>query len=607
MNSILHVAEKPSVASAISYTLSRGTCKKTPGLSKYNSVFSFEHEFKNDGKCTHYVTSVAGHLKGIDFTTAYRSWGSCDPEELFTAPIEKSVPSNMKKVELNLKSLAKKCQVLVLWLDCDREGENISFEVIEVCSEVNSKMKVWRAHFNSLVPNEIIKAYNTLTAPNKHMSEAVDVRQEIDLRTGAAFTRFQTTLLKNKSKALEGKVLSYGACQFPTLGFVVDRYYQIKAFTKETFYKINCVVEKNSILTEFHWDRNRLFDRLICDLLYEDALEYINSATITEILEKSRTNFKPLPLTTVDLQKACSKYFKISSNETMNIAEKLYNSGLISYPRTETNIFPSDMNHRKQIEMFQENRIYSSYVQELLNGKMKNPRNGKATDKSHPPIHPTRNANLNDLSEKERKIYDFIVRNYLANMSDDARGFETKIGLQVGNESFHCNGLMITERNYLNIFPFRKWSDKEIPEFHEGEKVQLNCFEVSYGETSPPKPLTEPELIQLMDKNGIGTDATIAQHIQKIQEREYVIVKQGSFIPTNLGLALVEGYDSMGFEFSRPQLRAETEKELTKICSGESNKDDVINTFIEQYEELYERAQFNKSKLVNAVKKLMPQ
>ncbi|ELP93021.1 DNA topoisomerase 3-alpha, putative [Entamoeba invadens IP1] len=604
---VLHIAEKPSVAQSVAYTLSKGKSKKCQGKSKFNPIHKFDAEFRDKGMKNQVVTSVSGHLMELEFTPEFRNWGMCNPVDLFTAPVAKYVPSRSKETEANLKDVAKGADTLVLWLDCDREGENISFEVIDVCESVNKHLKVFRAHFNSLVPVEIARAYRTLTPPDKNLSDAVDIRQELDLRTGAAFTRFQTTLLKRQVPVLKDlKVISYGACQFPTLGFVIDRYYQIKSFTKEKFYKIKCIVKKEGIETEFLWDRNRLFDRIACLILYEDALDKVKQAKITEILQKSKTNFKPLPLTTVDLQKSCSKFFKISSNQTMTIAEKLYQSGLISYPRTETNIYPADMNHTKQLEMFANSNTYGEYVKQLLDGKMKPPRNGKATDKSHPPIHPTKLIETG-LVGNEKTIYDFVVRSYLANLSDDARGFETKIGLQIGEESFHANGLVITERNYLDIYKYRKWTEKQIPNFEEGETVDVTSLTQEMGETSPPKPLTEPELIQLMDKNGIGTDATIAQHIAKIIEREYVVVIKGGFSPTNLGLALVEGYDSMGFEFSRPLLRAETERQLKKISEGEANKDDVVSLFIDQYETLFTRAESKKKCLVDAARKLLAQ
>mmetsp|Transcript_19354 Transcript_19354/g.42758 ORF Transcript_19354/g.42758 Transcript_19354/m.42758 type:complete len:113 (+) Transcript_19354:338-676(+) len=112
----------------------------------------------------------------------------------------------------------------MLWLDCDREGENIAYEVIEVCLRANPNLQVLRAHFSALTYEDCTRAICTLTAPNKLLSDAVEVRQIIDLRSGAAFTRFQTVLYQRSNlEFFDGKIVSFGTCQFPTLGFIVDR------------------------------------------------------------------------------------------------------------------------------------------------------------------------------------------------------------------------------------------------------------------------------------------------------------------------------------------------------------------------------------------------
>ena len=553
MKVVLHVAEKPTVAKTIAQILSGGTASKDAGDSKFNPNFSFKLQFPGVGDAAHVVTSVTGHLMEIDFVQPYRGWRACEPIDLFTCPVEKTVPKDKRGIERNLKRLAKQSAHLVLWLDCDREGENIAYEVVGVCLGSKKTLKVHRAVFSSLVAAEVKKAYRTLKEPDQRLSAAVDVRQELDLRIGSAFTRFQTFFLQQRHPSLAG-VISYGPCQFPTLGFVVDRYYQVVHFVKEAFWTIKCTVAKDEAAVAFHWDRTRLFDRLACVVLYERSLRAVADARVTRVQTKPAQNTRPLPLTTVELQKASSKFFRIDPTTTMKIAEELYTKGFVSYPRTETNIYPSGMGHEALVRELAGSRTYGEYCQRLLAGGRYEARRGNASDNSHPPIHPTKLAD--GLGGAEGRIYDLIVRTYLASVSENARGFETTVGLAVGEETFHATGLRIAERNFLDIYPFRKWGEKEVPAFEEGEHVRVTEYAVESGETTPPKPLTEAELIALMDKNGIGTDATVAQHIEKIKERQYVTETKGALVPTNLGLALIEGYDSMGFEFSRPSLRA---------------------------------------------------
>jgi DNA topoisomerase-3 len=122
-------------------------------------------------------------------------------------------------------------------------------------------------------------------------------------------------------------------------------------------------------------------------------------------------------------------------------------------------------------------------------------------------------------------------------------------------------GLIILERNYLDVYPYDKWSDKELPDFEEGATFVPSVCELRDGTTSKPSLLTEADLVGIMDKNGIGTDATIAQHIDTIINREYVIPRmEGSvkyLVPSTFGIALVNGYNEIGFDrsLSKPQLR----------------------------------------------------
>lgn len=191
---VLNVAEKPSVAKGITRILSRGQSTSRTGFSKYNRCFDFEC----DGKQM-IVTSVTGHIMNIDFAESHRHWTSCDPVQLFDAPIIKSINSDKESICRTLRREARKCAELILWLDCDREGENIAFEVIEVCKAANNALSIKRARFSSLVSREIWHAFNHLIAPNSNENDAVDARQEIDLRIGAAFTRFQTLRIQSKT------------------------------------------------------------------------------------------------------------------------------------------------------------------------------------------------------------------------------------------------------------------------------------------------------------------------------------------------------------------------------------------------------------------------
>ena len=152
--------------------------------------------------------------------------------------------------------------------DNDREGENIGFEVIEECLKSNSRLTVKRMLFTAVTNQEVQRALENLSQPDKRKSDACNARSELDLRIGATFTRFQTLRLQSLYPVtLDKKIVSYGGCQFPTLGFVVDQFKKHEDFMSEDFWKIDVKhhmpasgPDQPALKTSFTWDRNRLFD-----------------------------------------------------------------------------------------------------------------------------------------------------------------------------------------------------------------------------------------------------------------------------------------------------------------------------------------------------------
>jgi DNA topoisomerase-3 len=559
------------------------------------------------------MTSVAGHLLSHDFESQYRSWRSCDPSALFEAQIDTYVEDGKKAIASNIERQARHTQILYIWTDCDREGENIGTEIRDVALKTNPRLsqpgKTVRAKFSNIERAHIINAARSPVPLDEAQANAVASRIELDLRIGASFTRNLTLsvqpILMSVNPEQKG-VVSYGSCQFPTLGFVVERYFRVRNFVPEQFWTIKIMHEKEGTKVNFKWARNHLFDRMLVVILFERCLR-ARKAKVTNVQTKPTSKWKPLPLTTVELQKCGSRFLRMDSHKVMQLAEKLYQRGFISYPRTETDQFDRGMDLQALVQKQTQGGPWSQFAQGLMNGGFSAPRNGRKNDKAHPPIHPVNYVDASVLTHEEQRVHEFVVRRFLASCSQDARGSKTDIGILYSTESFSTSGLTVLERNYLDVYPYDKWtSSQDLPEFREGEVFEPTEARIQDGKTSPPGYLTEPELIALMDANGIGTDATMAEHIAKIKEREYVETRPRGrqprqddqdqsddddpvepeagrgrgrgrggrananprgggnsgvqeFIPTTFGVALVEGYENMGFEISltKPFLRKE--------------------------------------------------
>ena len=564
------------------------------------------------------MTSVAGHLLSHDFENRYRSWRSCDPSTLFEAQIDTYVEDGKKAIASNIERQARYTQILYIWTDCDREGENIGTEIRDVALKTNPRLsqpgKTVRAKFSNIERAHIINAARTPVPLDEAQANAVASRIELDLRIGASFTRNLTLSVQPILQMVnpDQGVVSYGSCQFPTLGFVVERYFRVRNFVPEQFWTIKVMHEKEGINVNFRWARNHLFDRMLVVILFERCL-CARTAKVRKVQTKPTSKWKPLPLTTVELQKCGSRFLRMDSHKVMQLAEKLYQRGFISYPRTETDQFDRGMDLQALVRKQTQGGPWRQFAQGLMNGGFSAPRNGRNNDKAHPPIHPVNFVDPSVLTHEEQRVHEFVVRRFLACCSQDARGSKTDIGILYGTESFSTSGLTVLERNYLDVYPYDKWtSSQDLPDFREGEVFEPTEARMQDGKTSPPGYLTEPELIALMDANGIGTDATMAEHISKIKEREYVETRARGrqprqddqdvsddddavepeagrgrgrgrgrgcgrgghadanprgggnsgvqeFIPTTLGVALVEGYENMGFETSltKPFLRKE--------------------------------------------------
>lgn len=414
-------------------------------------------------------------------------------------------------------------------------------------------------------------------------------------------------------------------------------------FKPEPFWSIKIVHNRDDMDATFLWNRNRLFDRAAVTILFERCLA-AKFAKVSKVQTKLTKKWKPLPLTTVEFQKMASRFLSMNSHRAMEIAEGLYNKGFISYPRTETNRFDRGMNLRALVEKQVQDHRWGQFARDLMNGGFHQPREGRNDDKAHPPIHPVTYCSPAGFdNDEERRVYEFITRRFLACCSEDAQGTARDIEIQYGDETFHAHGVVVEARNYLDVYPYENWTGNILPLFTLGERFEPMQALMTEGKTVAPGFLTEPDLIALMDANGIGTDATMAEHIATIKEREYVVTRPRSsraaidagdddipdasngrggrggrgarsvrggrrgnnttasngrggveeFIPTRLGVALVQGYDEIGFEtsLSKPFLRKQMELSMKDICEGRKTRDDVVRESLRQYKQVFDRTE----------------
>jgi DNA topoisomerase-3 len=278
-------------------------------------VHEFNHHFL--GKAALFrVTSVAGHVFSTDFPPKYQNWDTVDPMDLFQAPIVHT--SENKGIVKHLEREAKGMDYLILWLDCDREGENICFEVLTCVQGVMKQPQsllnigrvqqtIFRAKFSAVTQKDIEKAMQNLGIPNEHEALAVDARQELDLKVGVAFSRFQTRYFQGKYGNLDSAIISYGPCQTPTLGFCVDRYDEIHSFKSRPYYCVDVVLEIRGRMLALTSDRGRILEKHVCDAIISSMVNNEKELVCKDIKSTETRKTRPQPLNTVEMLKLASR------------------------------------------------------------------------------------------------------------------------------------------------------------------------------------------------------------------------------------------------------------------------------------------------------------
>ena len=661
---VLCVAEKPSLAASIAAFLSDGTHRTRRGSGP--EVHEFTRRFRG-AACDFRVTAVLGHVLTIDFPPRFQSW-DVDPRALFAAPVTKLEASPGARVVEHLERESRGCSDLILWLDCDREGENICFEVMDACarSMPRTSSRVHRAKFSAVTKRSVEDAMSRLGAPNRCEALAVDARQELDLKVGVAFTRFQTTYFQGKYPALDASVLSYGPCQTPALGFAVERHDARLRHVPEPYWVVEAEVEveenrkpdlsaaepveeapeskesfapsesesesesfapsesshgratRSRATRSLTWTRGRVFDERVA-AMYRSSVASAGTARTTRVDVETRTRAPPAGLNTVDMLKAASAGMGMGAHRAMQTAERLYIQGFISYPRTESTAYPPGFDLRGAVAVSRNHpgglgeiarRVLGEETQrddkpEGSVGSVGTPpinkrilASSRGTDAGdHPPITPAAPATESEIGGGDAwRLYDFIARRCVASVMGECALETVTATLEAGGETFTATGTTVVDPGWTEAMPWRAARDDPLPEAlrrvegagDAGAGVAIARCDLVARTTEAPPLLSEAELIGLMERHGIGTDASIPTHIHNVEKRGYARVEKTGgarrVAPTELGVTLVQGYRSIDPELALPAVRSHVETQLDLIARGEASHADVVAHALAQFD-----------------------
>jgi DNA topoisomerase I len=579
----LIISEKANTAKKIAQFLSEGSVRE----GKHRSVP--HHTFTWKGEETVSV-GLKGHVLNPEYPEEYSNWQKVEPRELIDAEIQKSVSE--KGVAQAVTSLAKKADSVVIATDFDREGELIGVEALSLVFEANPQLidHVERARFSALTPGEVGRAFDELMQVSNDLADAGEARQDIDLIWGATLTRWVSRATKRYGSAF----LSVGRVQSPTLVLIADRERERRAFVPEPYWELEVELRNGEPFTVRH-QTERFKDETRARSAYENVAD---TATVEEVQQKSATRKPPAPFNTTAFLTAAAN-IGISPARAARIAEDLYTDGYISYPRTDNTVYPRSLDLREVLGYLGGVEGVGRHAEKLLSGGTLSPTRGKKETTDHPPVYPTGPATRESMRDDRWKIYQLVVRRFLATLSTPAKTLRTTLRFDSGGEPLVTGGTVVTEEGWLGVYPYSRRADEEIPNLSEGDVVQVTGKEILSKETQPPGRYGAGRLINVMEDLGLGTKATRPNIIQNLYDRGYV--HDDPLVPTEKGMAVAQALTDFASEIASHEMTAELERSMDEISEGRISKDSVVDSSRDVLRRVYDHLQSSETEFADIV------
>ena len=504
--------------------------------------------------------------EGVDI----KGWKVPSLPYLVWAPVVKK-PAE-KEIIRTLKNLAKKADEVIIATDFDREGELIGSDAVSMVRQVNEDVPVVRARYSSFTKPELEHAFarENLVAVDDDLAAAGESRQFIDLIWGAVLTRYLTMA---KFGGL-GNVRSAGRVQTPTLALVARREKERQAFVPEDYWVVRgtAATQKGEEFKVAHATA-RFKDEATATSAYQDA-KAAGKARVTDVVKKTRKGTIQTPFNTTSLQTAAAAE-GLTPARTMRIAESLYMSGLISYPRVDNTVYPETLDLSEVVTMLKGVPQYSNYCDELLAAHPLKATRGKQETTDHPPIYPTGVGDPDKLRPEEWKLYNLIARRFLATLSEQPVIEGTKVTLDAGGQTFTASGDVLVKPGYRAIYPYGSKKDEQLPAISVGQEVDLTSLDLEAKQTEPPARYSQGKLVQEMERLGLGTKSTRASIIERLYEVKYL--KNDPIEPSQLGMAIIDALECYAAHITTPEMTSELEGDMTKVAEGKASQDAVVD------------------------------
>ena len=560
----LIIVEKPSVAKKMAEALADGKAnQKREGTVSY---FLLSHNKRDI-----VVACAVGHLYTVaEDSKKSNNWSypSFDIKWDLSANVNKASDFTKKYANV-IKKLAKDANEFTVATDYDIEGEVIGYNVIRfLCKQKDAN----RMKFSALTKQDLVKAYesksNTLNWPQ---ANAGVTRHELDWFYGINLSRALSTAIK---KAGRFKILTSGRVQGPALKILCDKERSINKFNPEPYWELHLDGIINAQKLGAEYSNNPLKDENNAKEL-EGRLNN-KTATISKVTKKQTKQMPPNPFDLTSIQVESYRLFKIQPKDTLAILQELYIGGWTSYPRTSSQKLPKELDYPKIWEQLKRSKSYSELAEDLLSkNKIKEltPNEGKKKDDAHPAIYPTGILPMN-LEGRQLKVYDLVVKRFLATFGEPAIRENVKADILVDDEKFVSKGTRTVEANWHKYYqPYVKLEEIELPALKEGDVFEKYKIKKENKETKAPKRYTPASIIKELEKRNLGTKATRAQILENLFDRGYLNSK--SIQVTEIGLKTCDVLEKYCPEILDEKLTRTIEEEMEEIRLGKREPEEV--------------------------------
>lgn len=543
-NAILVITEKPQAALKIASAL--GSARK---YAENNVPF---YELVRDGK-TIIVASAVGHLFNLTYQKGQVGWPVFKME--WTPSFNKTAFT--KKYYDLLKKLSKRASDFIVATDYDIEGEVIGWNVLRFIAH---KQTAKRMKFSTLTKNELEQAFvHAMPTLDWGQAYAGEARHHVDWLYGINLSRALMSAIK---KTGSFRILSIGRIQGPALKIIVDREREISNFKSEPYWQV--LAYSNN--TEF---------KHVKDIFDKSELESFKNITSAEAETTKKTEHvePPHPFDLTSLQREAYAWHKISPSNTLKIAQSLYLDGIISYPRTSSQKIPQEIDPKKILKQLAKQFPQVQHVSRQV------PVEGPKSDPAHPSIYPT--GEFKRLQEDEKKIYELIVKRFIAAFAANAILDRKNITLTSEDKKFTANGLQVREKGWTNVYPaiFEQVDLEDL-----NGPVQIDEIKFVDKETQPPRRYTPTSLITILEKKNLGTKTTRSLIVDTLFERGYLEGK--SIQATPLGIKLIESLEKYSPIIIDENLTRDLEEKMQDLQTSSKDFENKEQAIVQSVTEL---------------------